>query len=96
MISLIQIQKTVSDYIILKLIFYCLKKRTKDIVLARQVAIYLSRELTDLSLISIGESFGRRDHTTIIHSYNKIKNKIKKEKSFKDIIDNLTLNIKKG
>ena len=72
------------------------KKRTKDIVFARQVAIYLSRELTDLSLASIGEAFGRRDHTTIIHSYTKIKNKIEKDKGFKNIIDNLTLEIKKG
>jgi chromosomal replication initiator protein len=96
MISLIQIQKTVSDYYNIKVNSLLSKKMTKDIVLARQVAIYLSRELTDLSLVSIGDSFGRRDHTTIIHSYNKIRNKIKKEKSFKDIIDNLTLNIKKG
>jgi chromosomal replication initiator protein len=94
-ISINQIQKTVSDYYNIKVNFLLSKKRTKDVVLARQVAIYLSRELTDLSLISIGEVFGRRDHTTIIHSYNKIKNKIKKDKSFKNIIDNLTLNIKK-
>ncbi|MBA3062735.1 MAG: hypothetical protein FP833_07285, partial [Atribacteria sp.] len=40
--------------------------------------------------------FGRRDHTTIIHSYTKIKNKIKKDKGFKNIIDNLTLDIKKS
>jgi chromosomal replication initiator protein len=58
------------------------------------VAIYLSRELTDLSLTSIGEAFGRRDHTTIIHSYNKIKNKIEKDKSFKGVIKNLILSIK--
>jgi len=95
-VSISQIQKTVSDYYNIKVNFMLSKKRTKDVVLARQVAIYLSRELTDLSLISIGGSFGRRDHTTIIHSYNKIKDKIKKEKSFKIIIDNLTLDIKKN
>ena len=94
-VSIGQIQKTVSDYYNIKVNFMLSKKRTKDVVLARQIAIYLSRELTDLSLISIGEFFGRRDHTTIIHSYNKIKNKIKKDKSFKIIIDNLALNIKK-
>jgi len=95
-VSINQIQKTVSDYYNIKVNFLLSKKRTKDVVLARQVAIYLSRELTDLSLISLGESFGRRDHTTIIHSYNKVKNKIKIDKSFKNIIDNLTLNIKKS
>ena len=95
-ISIGQIQKAVTDYYTIKVNSLLSKKRTKDVVLARQVAIYLSRELTDLSLTSIGEAFGRRDHTTIIHSCTKIKNKIKKDKSFKNIIDNLILNIKKG
>ncbi|MBU1428851.1 chromosomal replication initiator protein DnaA, partial [bacterium] len=78
-ISIGQIQKTVTDYYTIKVNSLLSKKRTKDVVFARQVAIYLSRELTDLSLTSIGEAFGRRDHTTIIHSYTKIKNKIKKD-----------------
>ena len=95
-ISIDQIQKIVTDYYTIKINSLLSKKRTKDVVLARQVAIYLSRELTDLSLTSIGEAFGRRDHTTIIHSCTKIKNKIKKDKSFKNIIDNLTLESKKG
>jgi chromosomal replication initiator protein len=93
-ISIDQIQKTVTSYYTIKVNSLVSKKRTKDIVLARQVAIYLSRELTDLSLNSIGEAFGRRDHTTIIHSYTKIKNKIEKDKSFKGIIKNLVLSIK--
>ncbi|GAG71782.1 unnamed protein product, partial [marine sediment metagenome] len=95
-ISISQIQKAVTDYYTIKVNSLLSKKRTKDIVLARQVAIYLSRELTDLSLTSIGEAFGRRDHTTIIHSYTKIKNKIEKDKSFKGIIKNLVLSIKNG
>jgi chromosomal replication initiator protein len=95
-ISIDQIQKVVTDYYTIKVNSLLSKKRTKDIVLARQVAIYLSRELTDLSLTSIGEAFGRRDHTTIIHSYTKIKNKIKKDKGFKGIINNLTLDIRKS
>lgn len=95
-VSIIQIQKTVSDYYNIKVNSLLSKKRTKDVVLARQVAVYLSRELTDLSLASIGETFGRRDHTTIIHSYTKIKNKIKKDKSFKSVIDNLISDIRKS
>jgi len=95
-ISIDQIQKTVTDYYTIKINSLLSKKRTKDVVFARQVAIYLSRELTDLSLNSIGEAFGRRDHTTVIHSYNKIKNKTKKDKNFKNIVDNLTLEIKKA
>ncbi|MCK4308734.1 MAG: chromosomal replication initiator protein DnaA [Candidatus Atribacteria bacterium] len=95
-ISIEQIQKAITNYYVIKINSLLSKKRTKDVVLARQVAIYLSRELTDLSLTSIGEAFGRRDHTTIIHSYNKIKDKIKKDKGFKNIINNLILDIKKG
>lgn len=93
-ISINQIQKAVTDYYTIKTSFLLSKKRTKDVVLARQVAIYLSRELTALSLNSIGEAFGRRDHTTVLHSYTKIKNKIEKDKSFKGIIKNLILSIK--
>ena len=95
-VSIGQIQKGVSNYYNIKFNSLLSKKRTKDIVLARQVAIYLSRELTDMSLTSIGGAFGGKDHTTIIHSYNKIKNKIKKDKNFKGIINNLVLNIKRG
>lgn len=49
------------------------KRRNKQVVLPRQVAMYLSRQLTDLSLPEIGELFGGKDHTTVLHSYNKIK-----------------------
>ncbi|MEA2087567.1 MAG: chromosomal replication initiator protein DnaA [Candidatus Caldatribacteriota bacterium] len=95
-VSIGQIQKTVANYYNIKVNSLLSKKRTKDIVLARQVAIYLSRELTDLSLSLIGGAFGGKDHTTIIHSYGKVKNKIKTDKSFKNIINNLSLEIKRG
>ncbi len=49
------------------------KGRNKNIVLPRQVAMYLSRELTELSLPEIGNFFGGKDHTTVLHSFNKIK-----------------------
>ncbi|MFA5092406.1 MAG: chromosomal replication initiator protein DnaA [Candidatus Omnitrophota bacterium] len=52
------------------------KKRNKQIVFPRQIAMYLSRELTDLSLPEIGELFGGKDHTTVLHSYNKLKEDI--------------------
>ena len=48
-------------------------KRVQNIVHARQVAMYLARELTDNSLPKIGKEFGGRDHTTVMHAYNKIK-----------------------
>ena len=50
------------------------KKRTKSIAYPRQIAMYLSRELTDFSLPKIGEEFGGRDHTTVIHAHEKISN----------------------
>jgi len=93
-ISISQIQKITADYFNIKLSALLSKKRTKNIVLARQVAIYLSRELTDFSLPAIGEMFGGKDHTTILHSYIKIKNKIEKDKNLKSVIENLTLKIK--
>ena len=54
------------------------KRRNKQIVLPRQIAMYLSRELTDLSLPEIGELFGGKDHTTVLHSYNKVKEDIRR------------------
>lgn len=52
------------------------KRRNKTIVLPRQVAMYLSRELTELSFPEIGGFFGGKDHTTVLHSYNKIKGEL--------------------
>lgn len=93
-ISINQIQKITSDYFNIKLSALLSKKRTKNIVMARQIAIYLSRELTDFSLPVIGEVFGGKDHTTILHSYNKIKNIIEKDKGLRSVIENLSLKIK--
>ena len=61
-------------------------RRVQNIVLARQVAMYLAREMTDNSLPRIGREFGGKDHTTVIHAYEKIKGMI-------EIDDNLRLEI---
>ena len=63
------------------------KRRNKTIVLPRQAAMYLSRELTDLSLLEIGTFFGGKDHTTVLHSYNKIKEKITSDLLLKEKIE---------
>ena len=63
------------------------RSRHKNIVLPRQVAMYISRELTDLSLPEIGDFFGGKDHTTVLHSYNKIKNDLSKNGFFKERVD---------
>ena len=72
------------------------KKRTQNIAFPRQIAMYLSRELTDFSLPHIGDEFGGRDHTTVIHAHNKIKEKIKNEEDFSNKIERLTNTIKHG
>lgn len=57
------------------------KKRTKTIAFPRQIAMYLARELTDLSLPKLGEEFGGRDHTTVIHGHKKIVGEMNKDQS---------------
>lgn len=54
-------------------------KRVQNIVLARQVAMYLAREMTDNSLPKIGKEFGNRDHSTVLHAYNKIRSSLEKD-----------------
>jgi chromosomal replication initiator protein len=65
------------------------KTRKKEVVLARQLAMYLSKELTKNSLKTIGLHFGGRDHSTVIHACNSIDESRLKDKSLKDLIDNL-------
>ncbi len=60
--------------------------RLKSVVYARQIVIYLFRELTNLSLKEIGENLGRRDHSTILYSYSKIKKLVRKNKEIKEDI----------
>lgn len=70
------------------------KRRNKTIVLPRQVAMYLSRELTDLSLPEIGEFFGGKDHTTVLHSYNKIKGGLGDNFKLQEKVERITQIIK--
>lgn len=69
-------------------------KRMRSISYPRQIAMYLCRELTTLSLPKIGQEFGGRDHTTVIHAYDKISNEIKENDDFKKTIDNFKFKIK--
>ncbi|SDM06432.1 chromosomal replication initiator protein DnaA [Halarsenatibacter silvermanii] len=65
------------------------KRRTQEIVLPRQVAMYLSRELTDSSLPKIGEEFGDRDHTTVMYAHNKISDRLEEDDQFKKTLQTL-------
>ncbi len=69
------------------------KKRTQHIALTRQVAMYLCRMLTDLSLPRIGEEFGGRDHTTVLHAFKKIEQMISNDSDFKHRIEIIKNNI---
>lgn len=65
------------------------KKRVRQIVVPRQIAMYLSRELTDASLPKIGQEFGGKDHTTVMHAYDKIDKQMKVDSDIKTAIFDL-------
>lgn len=73
-ITIEMIQQAAAEYFHLSLGEFKAKKRTRAIAFPRQIAMYLSRELTDYSLPKIGDEFGGRDHTTVIHAHDKISN----------------------
>lgn len=64
------------------------KKRTQAIAFPRQIAMYLTRELTDNSLPKIGDAYGGRDHTTVIHAHRKISEQMEEDLSFASEINN--------
>ncbi len=78
-ITIPNIQEVVGAKYNVRLEDFLAKKRTKSIAFPRQIAMYLSRELTDLSLPKIGEEFGGRDHTTVIHAHEKISRLVEKD-----------------
>ncbi len=90
------IQETVTDYYSLKIKDMTSKTRTQTVAFPRQIAMYLCRELTNASLPQIGEEFGGRDHTTVIHACNKISEKIEQDSSFKNTVEKLIEKIKTG
>jgi len=95
-VNIERIKKIITDDYNLKMEDMESKKRTQNIAFPRQIAMYLSRELTDFSLPHIGDEFGGRDHTTVIHAHNKIKEKIENENDFSNKIERLIDTIKHG
>ena len=71
-------------------------RRSQNIVYPRQVAMYLSRELTDSSLPKIGKQFGGRDHTTVIHATSKIARLIREDRSVYNLVQELTARVKQA
>ena len=75
-ISIDSIQKVVSNFFNIKISDLKVKRKYKGYVLPRQVAMYLSRKLTNASLLEIGEKFGGKDHSTVLHSIKKVEEKM--------------------
>ncbi|MCM3041366.1 chromosomal replication initiator protein DnaA [Paenibacillus motobuensis] len=94
MITIQDIQQRVGEFFNLKMEDFKARKRTKAIAFPRQIAMYLSRELTDFSLPKIGDAFGGRDHTTVIHAHEKISQQIKSDPELNKVINNITEQIK--
>ncbi len=88
------IQKMVCEYFGLKVQDIKAKKRTRDIAFPRQVAMYLSKILTDSSLSEIGKNFGGKDHSTVIHACKLIELRIKNDDDFDKKIEYLIKKIK--
>jgi chromosomal replication initiator protein len=95
-VSIGRIQELVSERFNLSLTELCGDKRSQNIVYPRQVAMYLSRELTDSSLPKIGKEFGGRDHTTVIHATSKIARLIREDRSVYNLVQELTARVKQA
>jgi chromosomal replication initiator protein len=93
-VSIEGIQTAVTDRFGLSMEELCGERRSQNIVYPRQVAMYLSRELTDASLPKIGREFGGRDHTTVIHATSKIARLIREDRSVYNLVQELTARIK--
>ena len=63
------------------------KRRTKDLTVPRQVAMFLIKEALDMSLVRIGELFGGRDHSTVIHSIRKVEEEMERDPVFRELVD---------
>ena len=95
-VSIHRIQELVSERFQLTMDELCSDKRSQNIVYPRQVAMYLSRELTDSSLPKIGREFGGRDHTTVIHATSKIARLIREDRSVYNLVQELTARVRQA
>ena len=89
------IQEIVADYFGISVTEMNSRRRTNAIAYPRQIAMYLSRSLTDHSLPDIGTAFGGRDHTTVLHANEKIKKELVENENTKSVISLLESKISK-
>ena len=69
------------------------QSKSRELVNARQIAMYLIRRMTSLSLVEIGDAFGGRDHSTVLHSIDKVEDKMKRDSAFSDTVRAIIANI---
>ena len=81
------ILKGISDYYHVDPEDITSKKRNAEIVLPRQVFMYLCREMTDTTLKGVAALLDKKDHSTVLHGYNKVAEEIKKDSDFKETIE---------
>jgi chromosomal replication initiator protein len=89
LVTMENIQKTVAEYYKVKVADLLSKRRNRSIARPRQMAMALSKELTNHSLPEIGDHFGGRDHTTVIHAYRKVKELVLEDNEFAEDYKNL-------
>ncbi|MFL0270260.1 chromosomal replication initiator protein DnaA [Candidatus Clostridium radicumherbarum] len=84
------IMEVTANYFNLRVEDFKSQRRTRNVAYPRQIAMYLARKLTDTSLPKIGEEFGGRDHTTVIHAHEKITGSIKTDEGLQEAINEIT------
>jgi len=95
-ISIDRIQRVVSEHFNIKLTDFKSKRRTKTLVFPRQLAMFLCRELLNMSFPEIGRIFGGRDHSTVIYACNMIEKEREKDSNLRGLIEDIIKKIKEG
>ncbi len=93
-ITLEDIQKKVAEYFDIRVSDMMSKKRPHSIVFPRQIAMYLSRTIVGSSLPEIGDAFGGRDHTTVLHATKTIKTRLEKDEGLRKIVSHIERKLK--
>jgi len=94
-VNIDSIQKAVTDYFDIRLADMTSRRRPSNIAFPRQIAMYLSRQMTPCSLVEIGDAFGGRDHGTVIYACQKVRDRIQCEPEIRDAVDILMATLKR-
>lgn len=95
LVTVEEIQKVVADHFRLTIADLRSDRRTQNVVFPRQIAMYLCRDLTDLSLPKIGEKFGGRDHTTVHYGLGRIAQRMREDRAIYNLVQDLTARVRR-